>query len=220
MKALSTKLIYLPLGLSAVTIISSATATKAEIKVVDGNTSRQQNSPENLVTTAAALQPEIKTSLQPQIIPETNAPQIAQAQTKQLANTSDSRNYVGAAYHSGIGSGGVAVISKFRVNNNLSLRPTAAFASESGVSATVFGVPITYDFQLGNGSNDNDFTRKLTPYAGVGIYYVTAGIGGFSDSGAGAYVTGGADYRFSEQFVGNVGFQTGFGLSLGVAYNF
>ncbi len=120
-------------------------------------------------------------------------------------------SYVGVAGNVGltdpdrsVADDGVTVISKIAILNNLSFRPGVNFGGDTSVT-----LPITYDF-AGRG--------RVNPYIGGGIV---------TDSGdTDALATGGFDYRFSRDFVGNVGLNVGFaddadvGLTLGVGYVF
>ncbi|BAW97016.1 hypothetical protein NIES970_19600 [[Synechococcus] sp. NIES-970] len=103
----------------------------------------------------------------------------------------------------GVADDGVAAISKIALTDNVSFRPGVNFGGD-----TVVTLPVTYDFSTRDG--------RVTPYIGAGI--VTG------DGDTDFLATGGLDYRFSRDFVGNIGTNVGFGdrtdvgLTLGVGY--
>ncbi len=129
-------------------------------------------------------------------------------------------SYVGAGWNIGLSDSdtgtaddGVAVISKVAVTKNISLRPSIIFGDDA-----VFNLPVTYDFNL----RDKALLRTLpvTPYLGGGLVVDTG-----DDESVDVLVTGGVDYRFSRNWVGNVGLNVGFadedtdlGLVFGVGY--
>lgn len=98
-----------------------------------------------------------------------------------------------------VADGGVAVISKIAVTKNVSVRPGISFGDD-----TVITVPITYDFPLRG--RDPFVENPVTPYIGGGVVFDTG-----SEEDADFLVTGGADYRFAKNWVGNVGVNVGFG---------
>ena len=98
-------------------------------------------------------------------------------------------NYVGI----GGGDEGFVVNGKFSLSENLSVRPAIStdFDFNDGEDVT-YVLPITYDF------NSIDPQGRLHPFLGAGI---NGELG--DDSTIEAAVTGGADYRFNEQWLVN-----------------
>ena len=105
-------------------------------------------------------------------------------------------NYVGL----GVGLGdlgnndvGLSINSKFRVADQVSLRPgVMSDLSFNENGETVFLAPITYDF---NPITDNG---RLLPFVGGGVSVSTEGAGA-----VGPLVTGGVDYRISDNWTAN-----------------
>ncbi len=105
-------------------------------------------------------------------------------------------NYVGV----GVGLGdlsdsdiGLSVNSKITVADNISVRPGVISDLDFGSDGeTVFLAPVTYDFDslTANG--------RLLPYVGGGLSVSTEGKGA-----VGPLLTGGVDYRLSDQWVAN-----------------
>jgi hypothetical protein len=146
--------------------------------------------------------------------PATEQPLLAQ--TTRDAYQGISPAYLGIGGNIGLGDSspladlGFAVISKISLGPRFALRPGALFA-EKGIS---FPVPITYNF------NTLDFSGfTVQPYIGAGVDIPTVG-------GVGLLANAGVDVPISRDFTFNAttnfrltdGF--GFGLVLGIAYNF
>lgn len=124
--------------------------------------------------------------------------------------------YLGVGGNIGIGDDspisdfGFAVISKISLGPRFALRPGAIIA-EKGIS---FPVPITYNFNVIEFGGFN-----MQPYVGAGVDIPT-------DGGVGLLLDAGIDVPISRDFTVNAttnwrltdGF--GFGLVVGVAYNF
>ena len=95
----------------------------------------------------------------------------------------------------GIGGGdeGFAVNGKVSLSENLSVRPAVSTDFDfDGDEDVAYVLPITYDF------NSVDPDGRLYPFLGAGI---NGELG--DDSTIEAAVTGGADYRFNEQWLVN-----------------
>ncbi len=121
-------------------------------------------------------------------------------------NATEKYSYVGVGANIGlsdedrsVADGGFAVISKVAVTNNISLRPGVSFGDDA-----VITVPITYDFPL-RGS-DPFVQDPVTPYIGGGVVFDTG-----DEEDADFLLTGGVDYRFAKNWVGNLGVNVGFG---------
>ena len=123
-------------------------------------------------------------------------------------------NYIGI----GGGDNGFVVNSKLSLHDNISIRPEVAtdFDFDDGDDVN-YTLPITYDF------NSVDGQGRLFPFLGAGI---DGQIGDNSDIELA--VTGGADYRISEDFLVNGSvvwspFADGdddFGFVAGIGYSF
>ena len=135
----------------------------------------------------------------------------------QAAPANSIPSYVGVAGNIGLsggetslGTGNVAVISKLKLNHNVSFRPGVVF----GDNTTVL-LPLTYDFswQL--------TPLSVSPYVGTGLAINTG-----NNSEVGGLLTAGVDVPLTSQFTANVGVNAGFvnntsvGLAIGVGYNF
>ena len=105
-------------------------------------------------------------------------------------------NYVGL----GVGLGdlgdndiGLSVNSKFTVADHISVRPGVISDLDFGSNGeTVFLAPVTYDFDALTADG------RLLPYVGGGLSVSTEGKGA-----VGPLLTGGVDYRLSDQWVAN-----------------
>ncbi|MBV5261605.1 hypothetical protein FLX56_24645 [Synechococcus moorigangaii CMS01] len=133
---------------------------------------------------------------------------LAQSQYSSITPT-EKYSYVGVAGNlglsdpeRGVADDGVAIISKIALLDNVSFRPGVNLGDDTAVT-----LPITYDF-AGRG--------RVKPYVGAGI------VTGSGDTDF--LATGGLDYRFSREFVGNLGVNVGFandadvGVTFGVGY--
>ena len=114
----------------------------------------------------------------------------------------------------GVAESGVSIISKVAITRNLSFRPSIIFGDD-----TVFNLPLTYDFPIK--SSDGISRSEVTPYLGGGV-----SISANDDEDTSFMATGGVDYRFAENWVGNVGLNVDFddesdvGIQFGVGYAF
>ncbi|MEM9165026.1 MAG: YadA-like family protein [Cyanobacteria bacterium P01_F01_bin.4] len=130
------------------------------------------------------------------------------------AQTAPDYNYIGI----GGSDEGFAVNGKITVHDNLSVRPAVStdFDFDDGDDVS-YVLPLTYDFDAVDGQG------RLFPWLGAGI---NGDIG--DDSDIEFAVTGGADYRVTEQFLVNGSvvyspFQDGgddVGFVAGVGYSF
>ncbi|AFY94363.1 hypothetical protein [Chamaesiphon minutus] len=95
------------------------------------------------------------------------------------------QNVIGPALAIGGGQTTVGVNSKFRVSDNLSLRPFIYFPS----GGTTFGSGLTYDFDLSNRGGK----VQITPFIG-GSVFINSGAG----SNTTVAFTGGADFDVTD----------------------
>ena len=141
--------------------------------------------------------------------------------SRQSIQPTNNYSYIGVGGNVGLGENdrgvaesGVSIISKVAIARNVSFRPSVVFGDD-----TVFMVPLTYDFPIK--SSDGISPSELTPYLGAGVA-ISAG----DDEDTSFLVTGGVDYRFAENWVGNVGLNVDFaddtdvGILFGVGYAF
>lgn len=114
---------------------------------------------------------------------------LATAPLTAFAQEAPDYNYVGI----GGSDEGFVVNGKFSLSDNLSVRPAVStdFDFDDGEDV-VYVLPITYDF------NALDPAGRLSPFLGAGI---NGELG--DDSTLEAAVTGGADYRVTEQWLVN-----------------
>ena len=137
-------------------------------------------------------------------------------------STQSGSSYVGIGGNIGIGSGDTAlgsgsftVISKIGLTRNFSVRPSVLF----GNSTTIL-VPITYDFNFGEGPTGS-LGFRAAPYLGVGAAISTG-----NETKVGLLLTGGVDVPLSSQFTAtaavnaSVTGKAAVGILVGVGYNF
>ena len=138
--------------------------------------------------------PQTMTQSSPNRYPRTNMPQnypdTFQSPTPSPRTTVSQTvpNYIGL----GGSNRGVALESKYALNNRFSVRPMAIGDLDSGNEFGDFSVPITYDLQPFAGLS------RLHPYAGAGIGASTRG-----DDNFGAVLTTGADYPINNRLTAN-----------------
>jgi len=146
--------------------------------------------------------------------------QVAQLGVTPGTSTRGVSSYVGVAGNLGLGGrtalgrGSFAVISKIGLSPTFSARPSVAIGSR-----TTFMLPVTYDFQPTQLTEDTAF--RFVPYGGAGVAFSTG-----NDSRVGLLLSGGVDFPITGNFTAtagtNVAFlrRTEFGLMVGVGYNF
>ncbi|MEI6331318.1 MAG: hypothetical protein WCP16_18900 [Pseudanabaena sp. ELA645] len=134
-------------------------------------------------------------------------------------STRSGPSYIGVAANFGLngnsdlGGRSLVIISKFGLNEIMSIRPSALIL---GKSAT-FLLPITYDFDPQQAFGN----FKFSPYLGGGVAITTG-----SNSSYGAMITGGIDIPWTSTFTinmtANIAFldTTDFGVLVGIGYNF
>ncbi|MBX2865990.1 MAG: YadA-like family protein [Leptolyngbyaceae cyanobacterium MAG.088] len=114
---------------------------------------------------------------------------LAAAPLTASAQTPGDYNYVGI----GGSDEGFVVNGKLSLSENLSVRPAVSTDFDfDGDADVAYVLPITYDF------TSLDPNGRLNPFLGAGI---NGEIG--DDSSVEAAVTGGADYRFNDQWLVN-----------------
>ncbi len=171
--------------------------------------------------TAEALRPNALSSEQPLeteadalTYPVTeDSQEIAQAR-RRTRNTVSGSDFIGVGADFGYADNvSFAVISKFSLSEQVSLRPSVLVGDDLSVL-----VPVTYDFS----SYSADVAGfRFLPYAGVGASYQDGDGEDFN-----LILTAGTDVPLSRQFTlnaqANVGVlnDTDFGVTVGVGYNF
>lgn len=128
-------------------------------------------------------------------------------------------SFIGIGGNIGLGDNGApgsdpafAVISKLAFSRRLSVRPAALIGDDVS-----FLVPVTYSF----GALPGPGQFALQPYAGGGAAFTTG-----DNSEVTGLVSAGVDVPLSRNFTANgqanlsLGDQSGFGVTLGVGYNF
>ncbi len=141
---------------------------------------------------------------------------IAQARRRTSGNAS-SPNFIGVGADFGTGSDtSLAVISKFALSDNVSVRPSVLIGNRFAAL-----LPVTYDFSR---YSTEVGSFQILPYAGAGVSYVDRNAG----SNFGGLITAGVDVPLSRQFTGNVqanyagifSNDSNFGVTVGVGYSF
>lgn len=125
--------------------------------------------------------------------------------------------FIGFDDDSALGDGSFSVISKIGLSRNFSIRPSALIDDD-----TVFLIPVTIDFPVGDVANTGVQRISVAPYFGAGVSINTD-----DDADVGFLLTGGVDVPVSRKITATGGVNIGFsddnadvGLLLGVGYNF
>jgi opacity protein-like surface antigen len=138
-------------------------------------------------------------------------------------NAQEKTTYVGPSIGFSNGTTLYGVNAKFKVADNISVRPFVQFSSRSfgSVNATVtfYGASATYDFSLPSSGG-------FAPYAGIGYLGATASVSGpggsLSGSDSSIYFEAGSDYNITDSIALNANYKfkdNGF-FSFGGAYRF
>lgn len=163
-------------------------------------------------------------SLETAEIPATpNSFTLAQGRERYAAiEPTEKYSYLGVGWNiglsdanEGVAEDGFSLLSKIAITKNISVRPGVIFGDESAIL-----LPVTYDFPLR--ASDPFDQGPVTPYLGAGLVIDTS-----ADENTDFLLTGGVDYRFTKDWVANIGVNVGFdddesdfGLMLGVGYVF
>jgi hypothetical protein len=147
---------------------------------------------------------------------------VAQSDISIDRPTRGGQSYLGVAGNIGLsgndsslGDGNFAVISKVRLTDTISFRPSAVI----GDNTTIL-VPVAYDFSFKQGDAFSE-PLGIAPYVGVGAAIKTG-----DKSQVALLVSGGIDVPLNPQFTATVAVNAGFfdttdvGLLVGVGYNF
>jgi hypothetical protein len=94
-------------------------------------------------------------------------------------------NYIGPTVTFGGGQTIVGIGGKFKVTDNLSLRPSYSFANLAGSGVTVAGGSATYEIDLHN--------PQVQPFVGVGVNFYTMTSTSTVKSSTNAFVQAGVD---------------------------
>jgi uncharacterized surface protein with fasciclin (FAS1) repeats len=136
--------------------------------------------------------------------------------------TRGGRSYIGAAGNIGLGGdsalseGGIAVITKIGLTNNISVRPGAVFGDDPIVL-----VPLTLDLAPRAVSPTGERVFAISPYIGAGVAIETS-----NDADVGLLLTGGVDIPLASRFTLNGAVNAAFlddtdvGLQVGIGFNF
>ncbi|GEM_PF-4045785 len=200
-------------------IETELTSNNVQINTIEQQATGQPI-PGTTATTIAAFMSEENTD-QTQITSDFIPLEITQNTTDPEIIFRHDYSYIGVGGNVGVkleqtslGRSAFAVNSKIALAQELSLRPAVLF----GQNETVFLVPITYDVTI----KDKDPFKEVpyVPFIGGGAMFTTD-----NNNNAGFLITGGLDYRLSQDFVANITLHTGFsqnstdmGLVLGVGY--
>jgi|694.fasta_scaffold95225_4 hypothetical protein len=194
-----------PLLTNPVQVKPNLRLSNGEISTVSALTSKSQGNadtirtPENLISQFGS-------------ITNSNGDRIFRA-------TRSGPSYIGVAANFGLtgnsdlGGQSLVIISKFGLNETMSIRPSALILGESAT----FLLPVTYDLEPQQAFGN----FRFSPYVGAGIAISTG-----SSSSYGAMITGGIDIPWTSTFTinvtANVAFldTTDFGVLVGLGYNF
>ncbi len=147
---------------------------------------------------------------------------IAQARRRTSSNISSS-NFIGVGADFGTAGSDIsfAVISKFALSEQVSVRPAVLIGDDFAVL-----VPVTYEFSQYSAEVGS---FQILPYVGAGVSYVDQGdVDQSGGSEFGGLISAGVDVPISQQFTGNVqanyagifSDNSNFGVTVGVGYNF
>jgi OmpW family len=103
----------------------------------------------------------------------------------QSAQAEPNGNYIGPTVTFGGGETIVGIGGKFKVTDNLSLRPSYSFANLAGSGVTVAGGSATYEIDLHN--------PQVQPFVGVGVNFYTMNSTSIVKSSTTAFVQAGVD---------------------------
>jgi opacity protein-like surface antigen len=138
------------------------------------------------------------------------------------ATAQEKTTYVGPSIGFSNGTTLYGVNAKFKVADNISVRPFVQFSSRSfgaaNVTVTFYGASATYDFSLPS--------TQFAPYAGIGYLGATASASfqgqSASASDSSIYFEAGSDYNITDSIALNANYKfkdNGF-FSFGGAYRF
>jgi opacity protein-like surface antigen len=98
-------------------------------------------------------------------------------------------NYIGPTVTFGGGQTIVGIGGKFKITDNLSLRPSYSFANLAGAGVTVVGGSATYDMDL--------HSDQVQPFVGVGVNFYTVNNTSQVNSSTAAFAQAGIDLKAS-----------------------
>ena len=176
---------YFPMSLLALMLVSSYSRAAAETTAAP-----------LLGTQAVNFMPGV-----PEIPP--NTPEIAQVYRDE--ENISGPNYLGVGLHVGfndttsaLGGGGFAVLSKFALSRQVSVRPGVVFGTDP-----VIELPLTIDFPIKD--TDEDLQVNVAPYLGGGLA-VSVG----DNTRVGGFGTVGIDAGLTPQFTATAALKVGF----------
>ena len=226
MNKLTNQTLALILGLTTLGVIAnSANAQELSTDNLQINTIEQQTTgqpiPGTTSTSVTAFMPNIDVSIAQLGSNETIGYVIAQNNSDPNILHRHDYSYIGLGGNvglqqegTGLGEASFVINGKVALARELSLRPAVVFSNDD----TVFLVPLTYDFTIK--SKDPFKEVPIVPFLGGGGVFTTN-----DQDNAGFLITGGADWRLSDDFVANAGLHVGFiedstdiGLVLGIGY--
>lgn len=123
-------------------------------------------------------------------------------------------NFVGPTITFGNGQSIVGIGGKFKVADQISLRPSYNFANLSGTGVTVVGGSATYEFEIpGSG---------IQPFAGAGVNFYNVNTTSQNTSSSAGFVQAGVDIRAGESLAvtGDVKVPLGSSAPLGTVVSF
>jgi hypothetical protein len=130
--------------------------------------------------------------------------------THRVRASEEKVNYIGPSINFINDTTLYGVTSKFRVADNVSVRPFVQFANSGSGTLGLYGVGVSYDF---NSSNSN-----LVPYLGAG-YVIAANTGNFIVKSA-DYIEIGAEYNATDNIEINANYKTNSWFNFNVGYRF
>jgi hypothetical protein len=106
------------------------------------------------------------------------------------ADDRNNDNYIGPTVTFGGGQTIVGVSGKFKITEQISVRPSYSFANLAGAGVTVAGGSATYEIDMQN--------PQVQPFVGVGLNVYTVNVGSTSNSTTAAFVQAGVDLNLNQ----------------------
>jgi hypothetical protein len=99
-------------------------------------------------------------------------------------------NFIGPTVTFGSGQTIVGVGGKFKITDQISVRPSYSFANLAGAGVTVAGGSATYELDVQN--------PQVQPFVGIGVNVYTVNTGNTSSSSTAAFAQAGVDLKMGQ----------------------
>jgi hypothetical protein len=115
---------------------------------------------------------------------------VAAASAAEPTNNNTNDNFIGPTVTFGSGQTIIGVGGKFKITDQISVRPSYSFANLAGAGVTVAGGSATYEIEMNN--------PQLQPFVGVGVNVYTVNTGNTSSSTTAAFAQAGVDVKMGQ----------------------